>query len=75
MPKGKGNSLIGNIAEKFEFVSRSEVEITAIGNVTRSQYKLDGKKLVLTGGGQSIVLEVDEKGCFSNQWIGMYCKK
>src|SRR2546423_8996277 len=73
LPEGKGNAMIGNFLEKIEFVSGSEVDVTTFGQTTRSHYKVDGKKLVLTNGGQSFVLEIDDKGCIGNTMLREYC--
>jgi len=69
----------GSTYSKLEFVSGSEVDVTAslLGMVStsRATYKVEKGKLVIAAGGQSVVFEIDDKGCFGNSLIGMFCKK
>jgi hypothetical protein len=61
--------------QKLEFVSGGFVDISVMGVVTRATYKLDGKKVVLTSGAQSIVFTIDDSGCIEGGLVGKFCKK
>ncbi len=77
LPQGGGNTLLGNVFSKMEFVSGSEVDMTISlsGTASRFKYKVDGKKLVLSAGEQTMIMDIDDKGCIGNQMMGKYCKK
>ena len=62
--------------QQIEFGSGDTVDLTVAGMVQRGAYKVDGSKVVVTIGGQSIVLTVDDHGCLTGgQLIGTYCKQ
>ena len=52
------------------------VKRLSVAVVVDGTYKTEGSQVVVTIGGQSIVLTVDDHGCLTGgQLIGTYCKQ
>jgi hypothetical protein len=69
---GMGNGLV---MEKMVFGSGDSVTLTMMQQNVRVQYKVDGKQLLLTLNGQSLVFDIDNKGCLDGGGLyGKFCK-
>jgi hypothetical protein len=69
---GMGNGLV---MEKMVFGSGDSVTLTMMQQNVRVQYKVDGKQLLLTLNGQSLVFDIDSKGCLDGGGLyGKFCK-
>jgi hypothetical protein len=69
---GMGNGLV---MEKMVFGSGDEVTLSMMQQNIRASYKIEGKQLLLTLNGQSLVFEIDGKGCLDGGGLyGKFCK-
>jgi hypothetical protein len=57
------------------FSAGNKVDMTGIlGPTIRGDYTMDGRKVVVTLGGASVVFSIDDKGCLDDG-IAKYCRK
>jgi|SRR5579863_7717715 hypothetical protein len=69
---GMGNGLV---MEKLEFVSGDAVTLSMMQQKIRATYKVEGKQLLLTLNGQSLVFDIDGNGCLDGGSLyGKFCK-
>lgn len=62
-------------AEKLDFKSSGKVEMTIFGMVKEGTYEIEGKKVKITGGGDTTIFAIDDKGCLDGgNLLGKYCK-
>jgi hypothetical protein len=69
---GMGN---GVVMEKMVFASGDAVTLSMMQQNIRASYKIEGKQLLLTLNGQSLVFDIDSKGCLDGGGLyGKFCK-
>lgn len=62
--------------QKLEFESGDTVDLATIVGVTmRGTYKIDGKKVIVTIAGASLVFTMDDAGCLDGGMEVKYCQK
>lgn len=74
LPKGGG---VGNglVLAKLEFISGTEVNITMMEQTIRTNYKIEGKQLLLSLNGQQAIFNIDDQGCLDGgNMFGKFCK-
>ena len=74
LPKGGG---VGNglVMSKLEFVSGDTVNLTMMEQIIRTNYKVDGKQVLIGVNGQQQVFNIDDAGCLDGgNMFGKFCK-
>jgi hypothetical protein len=74
LPKGGG---LGNglVMSKMEFVSGDSVNLTMMEQNIRTNYKIDGKQVLIGVNGQQQVFNIDDDGCLDGgNLFGKFCK-
>jgi hypothetical protein len=74
VPKGGG---LGNglVMDKLVFSSSDQVDVTMMEQTMRIPYKVDGKQVLLTYNGASLVFNIDDAGCLDGgNLYGKFCK-
>lgn len=77
-----GNSINGTYKpsgtahfQSMSFKSGGIAEVTFLGTVSEVTYKIEDKAVKMTGGGQTVILTIDDRGCIvGGPTVGTYCK-
>jgi hypothetical protein len=74
-PRGEYTADQGAFFDKLVFRSGGEVDIGFMGGTGAGNYKVDGKRVLVTVNGKTQVFGIDRDGCIDGgSGIGRYCK-